>query len=544
MRILALLGALVSLVHLGPSSCEEPLRFADVTLEAGFDYVHDYASPAITAYDEIAGGVAAGDVDGDGLSDLFVVRGTIGPTLLFLNQGDGSFLEGAADAGVALEGRSLSGPAFADWDGDGDLDLFVGGVESARPRLFANRGDGRFDEISATSGVAVTHHTFSAAFGDVDGDGFLDLFLSHWGSPVGASSEHLFLGDGAGHFADASVEAGLGDVLPVESPFFPGNTLDFSFTPNLTDIDADGDLDVVLTSDFGTSRVLRNRGDGSFEDVTPEVVSDENGMGAAIGDYDNDGDLDWFVTSIWDPDGQPEGNWGVTGNRLYRNDGRGDYEDVTDEAGVRLGYWGWGACFADFDNDGHLDLFHVNGINMAVPPFDADPSRLFLSNGDGSFREAALASGIDDVGNGRGLVCFDADRDGDVDLFVANTRGAPRLFRNDTGNQNHWLGVRVQGPPGNSQAIGAWVRVKTDRGLQLREIRAGSHFVSNDPAEAHFGLGGADLASHVEVLWPDGARKTLRDVPADQHVVVPYPGLRGPGCKSLREPLQPCGPAS
>lgn len=531
MRSLALPCTLLFLLVpllMGVDACAPPLQFTDETAAAGFDYRHDFASPAITAPDEISGGVAAGDVDGDGLVDLFVVRGTIGPSLLFLNQGDGHFVESAAAAGLALEGRTLSGPAFADWDGDGDVDLFVGAVEDARPRLFRNDGAGRFEEIT---GVDVGRDTFSAAFGDVNRDGALDLFLTHWGSVIGpGSSEHLFLGDGAGRFEDASIASGVTAAFPVPTPFFAGNTLDFSFTPNLTDIDGDGWLDVLLTSDFGTSQVLKNQRDGTFIDVTPPTISDENGMGAAIGDYDNDGDLDWFVTSIFDPDGVPEGNWGVTGNRLYRNDGSGHFEDVTEAAGVRVGFWGWGACFADFDNDGHLDLFHVNGINMAVAPFDADPSRLFLSNGDGTFREAASASGIDDVGNGRGLVCFDADRDGDIDLFVANTRGEPRFLRNDSGNTQNWLSVRVEGPPGNTQAIGAWVQVKAGGVFQLRELRAGSHFVSNDPAEAHFGLGASDRVSHLIVRWPNGVWKYLRDVPANRQVVVPYPGRRSKSC--------------
>ena len=530
MRLLTLLITLTFLLHLGSDGCAPPVRFTDATLAAGFDYRHDFADPGITAYDEISGGVAAGDVDGDGFVDLFVVRGTVGPALLFLNQGDGTFVEGAEAAGLVVEGRTHSGPVFADWDGDGDVDLFVGGVEAAGPRLFRNRGDGTFEETTAGSGIATDRHTFSAAFADADGDGALDVFLSHWGSEIGpGSSEHLFLGDGAGGFHDASVPSGVRAAFPVETDVFSGNTLDFTFTPNWTDIDGDGDPDLLLTSDFGTSQVLRNLGDGTFVDVTPAAITDENGMGAAVGDYDNDGDLDWFVTSILDPDGQAEGNWGVTGNRLYRNDGSGGFEDVTDEAGVRHGFWGWGACFADFDNDGWLDLFHVNGINMAVPPFDADPSRLFLSNGDGSFREAAQAAGIEDLGNGRGVVCMDADRDGDVDLFVANTRGEPRYYRNDTGSQRHWLSVRLEGAPGNGAGVGAWVRIKADYRYQLREIRAGSNFVSNDPAEAHFGLGDVDLVSHVEVSWPDGARKTLRDVAADQHIVVRHPGQRTQG---------------
>jgi hypothetical protein len=264
-------------------------------------------------------------------------------------------------------------------------------------------------------------------------------------------------------------------------------------------------------------------------------------MGAAIGDYDADGDLDWFVTSIWDPDGVSEGNWGVTGNRLYRNDGQGRFEDVTDEAGVRIGFWGWGACFADFDNDGHLDLYHVNGIQMAGPPFDTDPARLYLGNGDGSFREVGESRGVADRGNGRGLVCFDADQDGDIDLFVANSRGSPRFYRNEGGNRNSWLSIRVAGPAGNSDAIGAWIEVRTPDGRQqLREIRAGSNFVSNNPPEAHFGLGRGRAAVSVWVRWPDGTRQRFKDVSRNQRILFAYPGPRpeahGPAGRHRQHP--------
>jgi len=301
------------------------------------------------------------------------------------------------------------------------------------------------------------------------------------------------------------------------------------------------DRDLVVAGDFGTSQLFRNRGDGTFEVATTPVISDENGMGSAVGDYDNDGDLDWFVSSIWDPDGIPGGNWGVTGNRLYRNaspEGGGEIvlEDATDDAGVRRGYWGWGSCFADFDNDGDLDLFHTNGF-PAGPEFDADPARLFLNRGDGTFEERAEEAGVAAPGQGRGVVCFDVDRDGDLDLFVAQNRGRPLLFRNDgevasttdevagttdggTTDGGHYLAVRLRGARPNTEGIGARITVTAGGRSQLREIRAGINFVSQNPAEAHFGLGDATVVDELRVLWPDGTEELHHDVAADRLVVL------------------------
>jgi len=240
------------------------------------------------------------------------------------------------------------------------------------------------------------------------------------------------------------------------------NEYDFTFTPNFADIDNDKWPDLLIASDFGTTRVFRNNAGLSFTDVTDSAISDENGMGAAVGDYDNDGDLDWFVSSIWDPDGAIESpqNWGVSGNRLYRNLGDGTFEDVTNESGVRRGYWGWGSCFADFNNDGHLDLFHVNGFRfLANEEFGEDPSRLFVAQGDGTFLERSIELGIEDTAQGRGVVCFDYDRDGDVDIFVMNNQQKAGLYRNDLESINQYITIQLNGVAGNPRGIGARVTV-------------------------------------------------------------------------------------
>ena len=201
-------------------------------------------------------------------------------------------------------------------------------------------------------GTSYEVQTIAAAAADYDRDGDLDLFTARWGTLDGGAeangaphpASHLWRNNGDLTFTAIDQMAGLAGLQT-----FPDNT----FTPNFADINGDGWPDLLVVADFGESRVFLNQRDGTFRDATTDVISERNGMGAAVGDYDNDGDLDWFVSGISDPNGIPEGNWGANGNRLYRNRGDGSFDDATDEAGVREGYWGWGSCFADFDNDGY-----------------------------------------------------------------------------------------------------------------------------------------------------------------------------------------------
>src|SRR5262245_8361849 len=380
-RVLSIAGLLLA----AGSAAALPGPFVDVTKAAGVAYEHRYLQVDYDDARHVAGGVACGDYDGDGWLDLFAVRGNIGPNLLSRNRGDGTFEERASAAGVADAG-SYSGPTFADVDGDGRLDLLVLGVDGTVPKLFHNRGDGTFEDVTAASGLDVTLRSFSAAFGDPDRDGDLDLVLTHWGTVQPVPRTELFWRNvGGGTFVEASAEVGL-TAWP--SPRL-GIDLDLTFTPNFADLNGDGWPDLLMASDYATSRVFLNDGAGGFRDVTTPIISDENGMGLAVGDYDNDGILDWFVSSIWDPDGPAGESWYASGNRLYRGRGDGTFDDVTDAAGVREGFWGWGSTFADFDNDGHLDIFHVNGwySSDAAVQFLMDPSRLFVANGDGTFTE-------------------------------------------------------------------------------------------------------------------------------------------------------------
>lgn len=527
---LNLLSLLVLSLVLSAPAAAQPLSFTEATSAANVAYSHGYVGPLLLpgGYDEpraIAGGVAAGDYDGDGQIDLYAVRGDAGANLLFHNLGDGTFEEVAALVGVALTGVSSSGPVFVDIDGDGYLDLFVGGVGGTPVSVFRNEGDGTFEDVTALTGFGVGKDVFSAAFGDYDRDGDLDAALTHWRTPLlaGVTSETLWRNEGGFAFVDVSLPSGIAAVLYGDA--FLG--LDLTFTPNFVDIDSDGWLDLLLANDFKQSKVLHNEGDGTFADDTDlAVITDENGMGAAVGDYDNDGVLDWFVSSIWDPAGFTIESWGVTGNRLYRGNGDGTFTDVTTAAGVREGYWGWGSTFADFDNDGNLDLFHTNGWGQQPGPptevFFTDPARLFLSNGDGTFSEQSSALGVVDRGQGRAVVAFDQERDGDLDLLVTNMNGPARFFRNTLGDASY-LTVRLHGLGPNTQAIGARVYAATGLGTQMREIRAGSNFESQDPAEAHFGLGGSAEVTRLRVVWPRGGYSDVFRVAADRVVDIQEP---------------------
>lgn len=498
--------------------------FEDATQSAGVTMEHVYVEELHDPFRQIAGGVASGDVNGNGWPDLYVVGGDGARQYLFLNRGDGTYSEGAHAAGIDFSGQLISGPILADTDGDRDLDLFVGTVGFAVdkvPRLLINDGKGRFIDGSSERRTFPPGPYVGATFGDYDGDGYLDLFTSHWIMARDRSElEYLWRNEGGNVFRGATNNMGLEIAV---DPDILGAAATMTFTGNFADIDNDGWPDLLVASDYGLSQAFRNLAGITFVDVSTPVISDENGMGATVGDYDNDGHLDWFVTSIFDPVGDPFGRWGATGNRLYRNTGAGSFEDTTEVSGVRDGAWGWGACFADFDNDGWLDIFHVNGwYATLVDQWVGTPARLFMNNRDGTFTESAQPAGIADRGEGRGVACFDFDRDGDIDVFIANITGPVKLYRNNLDGGGNFLHVKLVGAPPNTEAIGARISIESAGGLrQIRELRAGSNYLSQDPAVAHFGLDHESLVKEVSIRWPFGTRNTeLQNVAANQHLVI------------------------
>lgn len=497
------------------------LRFVDGSVAANVNLTHSDTGTCTSEVCQLVGGLSVADFDGDRDDDIFIVAGHAASPQLLRNKGDGTFEDVAAELGLDLAPANYSGPTFVDVEGDGDQDLLVGGASPRKPRFFRNDGD-TFTEIIGAAGV-IAPGVVSASFADTDRDGDLDLFVGDWrpGSGMLPGSDVYYRQGAPWQFLSASQEGGFG---------LGGRDVRNAFTPNFTDLDGDGWLDIVLAADFGRSRVFGNDGTGNFIDWTTSKISDENGMGAAVGDVDGDGDLDWFVSSIWDPDGDADRNWGVSGNRLYRNIGGGDFEDITDLSGLRRGFWGWGACLADFDLDGDLDLFHTNGIAfvMSDPDFNddaefhTDPALLALNEGDGRFYEAACQLGIEDNGEGRGVACFDFDKDGDIDILVSNRNGPARLWRNEL-NAVNFLEVRLAGRGANSVAAGAKVTVVAGGRTQVREIRIGSNYASSSPPLAHFGLGAATVAERVRVDWPTGGSSLLRDVAIGSRLLIVEP---------------------
>ena len=504
-------GLVLALVSAGAVAGPLPWQFTDVTVSAGASAQFRFEFGYVSTRDMMPAGVAAGDIDNDGDIDLIVPQGDFLPVKVLRNQGDGSFVNVASEVGLSVVAEIPAGALLADLDGNGFIDLVLTGIRGFGTRLYLNDG-GIFSEATMAWGLsASTFDAYSAAAGDIDGDGKLELAVSHWDNDTSTPPRtgHLWHNQ-TDQFADMTISAGLG-VL---------QTNDLTFTPIFADMDGDHQLDLLLASDFTTTRAFHNLGGGQFAAWDAGQFDDENGMGADVGDYDNDGDLDWFVSSIYDPAGVPVGGQGFTGNRLYRNDGGGVFTDTSEAAGVRQGFWGWGSCFADFDLDGWLDIYHVNGMPFGNHPvFGADPARLFVNQGDGSFSEQSETLGVADTGQGRGIACFDYDRDGDLDIYVTNNEGDARLLRNDAPADRHGLGVALRQPGPNTRAVGAELRLWRGGSAQLQVMLAGRGFQSSAPTEAHFGLNTDTYADALEVRWPDG-RITRIAYPQAQPLLV------------------------
>ena len=525
-------------VQEAPKTPVAHVNFVDATFAAGLFFSHEINVQTMAGH--VAAGIAVGDYNNDGWLDIYLAQGDTGFNKLFENRsqsGDYGFSDVATDAGVAGDiDDKASGPAFADYDGDDDMDLFVGSVENTPFRVFNNQGDGTFAEVTADTGLGEINreNNIGMVFGDYDQDADLDLFIGHWTFtkdelPTG-TTRHLWRNNGDGTFSDVSDESLITDTI-IEADF------DYTFAPTFADIDNDEDLDLLVVADSGTTQVLVNNGDlggglYTFRYATDRnVITDDNGMGSSVADFDNDGDLDWFVTSISlgdPPDGREtetdNSGFPLSGNRFYQNDGSGAFSDQTDSAGVRKGYWGWGSCAADFNNDGFLDIFHVNGMDEpSTNAYLKDPSRLFINNADGSFTEYSEPLGLVDKESGRGVTCFDGDQDGDIDILIANNRASARLFRNDGGNALNYLNFQLRAEAPNTRAIGARIYLTTNGMTQLREIHNGNNFVSQNPAEQHFGLNGTNLVDTVRVVWPDGSESSRDNVGSNQRIVVTYP---------------------
>lgn len=496
--------------------------FEDYTAQSGIANTHNssgYSQPNYTA------GGAVGDFNNDGWQDLYVVQGH-GRDLLFINNGDGTF----TDDGMAwgLPTHRGKGAAAGDFNNDGWMDVFLTSAgpttSSAAPghhKLLRNNGDGTFTDIAMSAGVNFSsigvEDGFCATFGDYDLDGDLDLCIS--GFADNNSGTKLFRNNGDETFTDVSADLNLGDV---------GVELK-AFAPRFIDMNGDRFPELLMSCDFGTrSRYFLNNGNGAFTDMTDpaNVGDDENGMGQSVGDYNNDGLMDWYVTSIY----FPSINW--TGNKLYINQGNNVFNEVSAAAGVDDGGYGWAALSVDFNHDGWVDIAETNGDsgNFGTSFFE-EQSYLWLNNGDGTFTENAVAQGFSHFGKGRGMVNFDIDNDGDQDVVIFANHEPLTVYRNlliDTeGAATNWLRVFLDTSSSDDLApngYGAMVFVTATIGGEsmtlLRAITPGDSFESSSEYSAHFGLSDATTIDEIRVEWPNGMVTTHTNVPVNQTISI------------------------
>ena len=463
-------------------------------------------------------GSAWGDYDNDGDLDIVAV-GTYQPHALYRNNGDGTFTNVAAQAGIA-DPRGGWGSLFADYDNDGYPDLYItrGGWSGAADNtLYHNNGDGTFTDVTHTAGVADPQSSFCAAWADYDSDGYIDLYIADGVIGDGAANV-LYRNNGNGTFTNTAESAGVANT---------GNSLGTAWG----DYDKDGHIDLHVVN-FGQSNVLyRNNGDGTFTDVTATTGMNLPVTDAFVTfflDVDNDADLDIFISNSGAFQafiaGQITGAAPHDDDRqvLYRNNGDGTFTDVTREAGLYHAFGAMGANFGDINNDGYLDIYLATGApQMGRLERDA----LFRNNGDGTFTDATFALGLGNIGKGHGVTFGDADTDGDVDIYVS-VGGAfigdqwHNLFYQNAGVGNNYLTLKLVGVKSNRDGIGAKVTLQVGDSIIYREVSGGCGFGSTNSLQLEIGLGAHTKVDTLEIVWPSGQVDIHRNLSVNQKLVV------------------------
>lgn len=532
-----------------------PVQFTNVAQESGIHFRHFPGVRSTQLPEDMGSGAAWGDYDNDGDYDLFLcnIAGPLpalasgdlpadGSNRLYRNNGDGTFTDVTAASGLEYRGISMAA-AWADYDADGDLDLVV--TTYGRILLYRNRGQGSFEEVSRPSGLAGLQRFWAgASWGDFDRDGDPDLYVCAYvtykfepefaaktsrqfssevpftlnPSSYPPEPNALFRNNGDGTFTEVAGNTGV------------ANPDGRSLTASWCDFDLDGWPDLYVANDVSDNAMYRNKADGTFEDVSHSaLVSDYRGaMGLAVGDFDSDGDFDIFIT-----------HWIAQENGLFwnmlRSGGRSApgalrFADVADMLGlgqIALDSIGWGTSFIDFDNDGRLDLFVVNGSTFQQPDTKTllVPMRNFLfwqkSPEEGFFEVGRLSGPVfAELHVGRGAAFADYDDDGDIDALVVNHGEAPLLLRNEAATHNHWLKVRVRGSRSPHLREGAIVELESQGKTQYEVLGAQPSYLSQNAPEAHFGLGAATTVDRIAVRFLSGSVREMRNVAANQRLLV------------------------
>ena len=530
--------------------------FDDITVKAGVATKHtnrSFENPyahIMAGYTALGASVAVADYDGDGFEDMFVTDSSVGgKNHLFHNNGNLTFTDTGEGAGVSNGNDSKNASADSLWfdiNNDGRPDLFV--ARFGQNQLFENLGSGKFKEVTAAAGLKRYLNSITAIAFDYDRDGYADLFVGNYFQAVdlfnpatprffpesfetanNGGGVTVFHNNKNGTFTDASAKVGIK---------VSGWTLDLGHG----DLDNDGDEDLYVAADFGTDRLFVNNGDGTFTDRTESAIGidTKKGMNVDIGDFDNDGRLDIYVTNITD-DYMREGNF------MWHNNGNMTFSDVGRETGTHDTGWGWGAKFFDYDNDGWLDLYVMNGwvsagkdsyvpdifamvtkpgIDFADarnwPPMGSkslsgyQKKKLFHNERGQIFKDQAGRHGLDSTRDGRGVGIADFDNDGRLDIFVANANGEPFLYRNTIPTGAHWVSFLLEGTKSNRGAVGAQIRLTSGGKTYLRYVSGGNSFAGQSSARVHFGLAGTAAIEKVEIRWPTGATQVLAGVTVDR----------------------------